>query len=60
MLQKEWEDRLPEALWDYKNTWMNTTGQTPYELVYGKKVLLPIEFQVKTSQTIAQLGLNLN
>jgi transposase InsO family protein len=45
---RDWDDRLPEALWAYRTTWRNTTGHTPYELVYGKQVLLPIEFQVRT------------
>lgn len=35
-------------------------GYNPYELVYGKQVLLPIEFQVKTFQTATQLGMDLN
>jgi len=36
------------------------TRNTPYELIYGKQVLLPIEFQVKTFRIAAQLGMNLN
>ena len=35
-------------------------GHTPYELVYGKQVLLPIEFQIKTFRTAVQLGLDLS
>eukprot|EP00253_Pinus_taeda_P034401 PITA_34401 len=46
--RRDWAERLPEALWAYKTTWRNTTGHSPYELVYGKEVLFPIEFQVKT------------
>ena len=56
---KDWEDRLPEALWAYRITWRNTTGHTPNELVYGKQVLLPIEFQVKTFRMAVQLGMDL-
>jgi transposase InsO family protein len=41
---RDWADRLPEALWAYRITWRNTTGHTPYEMVYRKQVLLPIEF----------------
>ena len=41
---KDWIDRFPEALWAYRIAWRNTIDHTPYELVYGKKVLLPIEF----------------
>jgi hypothetical protein len=57
---KDWADRLLEALWAYRTTWRNTTGFTPYELVYGKHVLLPIELQVKTFRTTAQLGIDLS
>jgi hypothetical protein len=56
----DWDNRLPEALWAYRTTWRNTTGHTPYELVYGKLVLLPIEFQVRTSHIFVELGLNLD
>jgi hypothetical protein len=35
-------------------------GHTPYELVYGKQVLLPIEFQIKTFGTAVQVGMNLD
>lgn len=56
---KGWADRLPEAPWAYKTTRRNTTGHTPYELVYGKQVLFPIEFQVKTYRVATQLGMDL-
>ena len=36
MHQKDWAERLPEALWAYRTTWRNSTGHTPYELVYSK------------------------
>jgi len=57
---KDWVDRLPKALWAYRKTWRNTRGHTPYDLVYGKKVLLPVEFQVKTFRIAIQLGMDLN
>jgi hypothetical protein len=50
---QDWADRLPEALWAYQTTWRNTTGHTPYEIVYGKQVILPIEFQVRTFRIAA-------
>ena len=56
----DWDDRLPKALWAYQTTWRNTTGHTPYELVYEKQVLLPIEFQVRTFCIAAKLRLNLD
>jgi transposase InsO family protein len=57
---REWVDRLPEALWAYLITWRNTTGHTPYEVLYGKQVLLPIELQVRTFHISTELGLNLD
>jgi hypothetical protein len=57
---KDWVDRLLEALWAYRTSWRNTTDHTPYELVNGKQVLLPIEFQVKTFTTAMQLGMDLD
>eukprot|EP00253_Pinus_taeda_P001793 PITA_01793 len=58
--RRDWAERLPEALWAYRTTWRNKTGHSPYELVYGKEVLLPIEFQVKTFKIAVQLGMNLS
>jgi transposase InsO family protein len=55
-----WADRLPEALWSYRTTWRNTTRHTPYELVYGKQAILPIEFQVRTFRIATELGLSLD
>jgi hypothetical protein len=58
--QKDWANRFSEALWAYRIAWRNETCHTPYELVYGKKVLLPIEFQVKTFRIAIQLGMDFN
>jgi len=56
---KDWADRLVEATWAYNTTWKTTTGFTPYELVYGNKTLLFIEFEYKTLRMEAQLDLDL-
>jgi hypothetical protein len=50
---RDWPDRLLDALWEYHTTWRNTTGHTPYQLVYGKQVLLLIEFQVRNFRIAA-------
>ena len=57
---KDWVERLPEALWAYRITWRNVMGYNPYEIVYGKQVFLPIEFQIRTFRTTVQLGLDLS
>eukprot|EP00253_Pinus_taeda_P020082 PITA_20082 len=58
--RRDWAERLPEALWAYRTTWRNTIGHSPYEPLYGKEVLLPIEFQVKTFKMAVQLGMDLS
>ena len=57
---RDWAENLLEALWAYHTTWRNTIGHTPYELVYGKQVLFPIEFQIQTYKTTVKLGLDLS
>ena len=58
--RKDWANRLVEATWAYNTTWKTTTRFTPYELVYGKKALLSIEFEYNTLRMVAQLDLDLN
>eukprot|EP00253_Pinus_taeda_P027115 PITA_27115 len=41
--RRDWFQKLPEALWAYRTTWKNTTGFSPYELVFGKNVVFPLE-----------------
>ena len=58
--RKDWAEHLVEATWAYNTTWKTTTGFTPYELVYGKKALMSIEFKYNTLRVAAQLDLDLN
>lgn len=60
MNRKNWSEKLHEALWAYKITWKNTTCFTPYQLVYGKQVLLLIEFQMHTYKFAVDLGMKLD
>eukprot|EP00253_Pinus_taeda_P028586 PITA_28586 len=57
--RKDWFQRLPEALWAYRTTWRNTTGFSPYELVFGKNVIFPVEFEIKTLRTALDVNLDL-
>ena len=54
---RDWADRLPEALWAYRTTWCNTTGFSTYDLVCGKSVIFPIEFEIKTLKTTKEVNL---
>jgi len=58
--RRDWFQRLPEALWAYRTTWRNTTGFSPYELVFGRNYVFPIEFEIKTLRTAFAVNLDLN
>ena len=55
---RDWVDRLLEALWVYRTTWRNTPGFSPYDLVYGKSVVFPIEFEINTLKTATKVNLD--
>nr|XP_025641263.1 uncharacterized protein LOC112736141 [Arachis hypogaea] len=44
----EWAELIPEVLWSYNTTIHNTTGETPFKLVYGSEALIPIEVGLPT------------
>jgi hypothetical protein len=58
--RKDWATCLPEALWAYRTTRKSTTGFTPFELIYGKSVVVPMDFEYKTLRTSLELGMELN
>ena len=58
--RRDWAQKLPEALWAYRTTWQNTTGFSPFELVYGKSPLFPLEFEISTLRTAMEVGLDLS
>eukprot|EP00253_Pinus_taeda_P002517 PITA_02517 len=55
----DWVSRLLEALWAYRTTWRITTGYSPYQLVFGKQPIFPIEFEIQTLRTTQEVGLDL-
>lgn len=57
--RRDWASRLPEALWAYRTTWRSTTSYSPYQLVFGKQPIFPIEFQIQTLRTSQEVGLDL-
>ena len=55
--RRYWADKLPEALWEYRTTWHSTIGFSPYDLVYAKSVVFPIEFEIKTLRMAMDVNL---
>ena len=43
---KDWHEKLPFALHAYRTRVRISTETTPYSLVYGIKVVLPIEVEI--------------
>ena len=43
---QDWLEKLPFALWAYRTSFRTSTGVTPYSLVYGMEVVLPIEIEM--------------
>ena len=44
--KRHWHERVEEALWTYHTTYQTPTQATPYSLVYGVEVVLPLECQI--------------
>ena len=51
---KDWAKKLPFALWGYKTSIRVSTGATPYSLVYGSEVVLPIEVEVQSLRMLVE------
>ncbi|KAL9235957.1 hypothetical protein vseg_010674 [Gypsophila vaccaria] len=47
-LKGAWADELPSVLWSIRTTEKESTGHTPFNLVYGSRALLPIEARLST------------
>jgi len=44
--QRDWDEKLGECLWAYSTMIRTPTKATPFSLVYGCKVVLPLEIQI--------------
>lgn len=38
-----WANKLPRIEWAYGTTAKTSTGETPFSLAYGTKVVIPVE-----------------
>nr|GEV79632.1 reverse transcriptase domain-containing protein [Tanacetum cinerariifolium] len=46
--QRGWVDEIPQVLWAHRTTPKSSNGETPFSLVYGSEVVVPIAISIKT------------
>ena len=55
--KRDWDEKLPAALWAYRTSYKVTTRATPFMLVYGTESVLPIEYEVPSLRIAVEHGL---
>jgi ribonuclease HI len=52
--QRDWDNRLQEALWAYRITYRTPTQATPYSLAFGVEAVLPLEVELPSLRVAMQ------
>jgi len=47
----KWVDKLPHVLWMYRTTPRRSTGETPFSIMYGSEVVIPLEISFPTMRS---------
>lgn len=55
--QSDWDVCIPVVLWVYRTTYEKLTGQTPFRMVYGIEVMMPMESSVPSLCIVAFRGM---
>ncbi|RVW81728.1 hypothetical protein CK203_049522 [Vitis vinifera] len=51
---RDWLEKLLFALWAYRTSFHTSTGATPYSLVYGMKIVLPVEIEIGSLRVVLE------
>ena len=52
--QRDWDEKLPAVIHAYNTTHKETTGRSPFYLVYGRIPVAPVELEVETFRVLIQ------
>ena len=58
--KNDWDDKIPAVLWAYKTTYKRANNQTPFKMVYGKQVVVPLHFEQHTVEISKVLKLDID
>ena len=58
--RKDWDFKLYEDLWAYRNAYKTYLGASPFRLVYGTTCHLPIDMEYKSYWASKMLNMDLN
>ena len=53
--KSNWHLTLFSSLWDYRTSVKTMFGSTPFQLVYGLEVVLPIQCQIPSLKLVVEL-----
>ncbi|XP_071709187.1 uncharacterized protein [Rutidosis leptorrhynchoides] len=53
MKHSGWVDELPKVLWAHRTTHKNSTGETPFSLVYGSEAVIPAEITIPIERILS-------
>jgi transposase InsO family protein len=54
----EWDLRVPVVLWAYRTTYKKLSMQTPFKLVYGLEVVVPMEYLVPILRIVSFIDMD--
>ena len=57
--QRDWDEKLQEALWAYRTTYRTPTQAAPYSLVFGVEAVLPLEIEVPSLRIALETNMSL-